>query len=34
VTYHQLLDRGLPSGEPGVPPTNQGGEDVTIAGQA
>ncbi len=33
VTYHQLLDRGLPSGEPGVPPVNQGGDDVTIAGR-
>jgi LPS-assembly protein len=33
VTYHQLLDRGLPSGEPGVPPTNQGGEDVILNGR-
>jgi LPS-assembly protein len=33
VTYRQLLDRGLPSGEPGVPPINQGGEDVTIDGR-
>ncbi len=33
VNYHQLLDRGLPSGEPGVPPTNQGGEDVIVLGR-
>jgi len=33
VTYRQLLDRGLPSGEVGVPPTNQGGEDITIDGR-
>ncbi len=33
VSYHQLLDRGLPSGEPGVPPTNQGGEDVLLDGR-
>jgi len=33
VTYRQLLDRGLPSGEPGVPPTNQGGEDITADGR-
>ena len=33
LSYHQLLDRGLPSGEPGVPPTNQGGEDVILDGR-
>jgi len=33
VTYHQLLDRGLPSGQPGVPPANQGGEDITVSGR-
>ena len=33
VSYHQLLDRGLPSGEPGVPATNQGGEDVLLIGR-
>jgi LPS-assembly protein len=33
ATYHQLFDRGLPSGVPGVPPTNQGGEDVILDGR-
>jgi len=33
VTYHQLFDRGLPSGEPGVPAANQGGEDVILIGR-
>ena len=33
VTYHQLLDRGLPSGEPGVPRTDQGGEDILVSGR-
>jgi LPS-assembly protein len=33
ATYHQLLDRGLPSGVPGTPPTNQGGEDIAIDGR-
>jgi LPS-assembly protein len=33
VNYRQLLDRGLPSGEVGVPSTNQGGEDVTVDGR-
>jgi LPS-assembly protein len=33
VNFHALLDRGLPSGEPGVPPTNQGGEDVVVNGR-
>jgi LPS-assembly protein len=33
VSYHQLFDRGIPSGEPGVPPTNQGGEDVILDGR-
>ena len=33
VNFHALLDRGLPSGEPGVPPTDQGGEDVIVNGR-
>ena len=33
MTYHQLFDRGIPSGEAGVPPTNQGGEDVVLDGR-
>ncbi len=33
ISYNQLLDRGLPSDEPGVPPTNQGGEDVIFNGR-
>jgi LPS-assembly protein len=33
VNFHALLDRGLPSGVAGVPPTNQGGEDVIVNGR-
>jgi LPS-assembly protein len=33
VNFHALLDRGLPSGMPGVPPTNQNGQDLIVSGR-